>query len=198
MQLSQFSEVRVTPAHGTVTITAQSELQYASLFALLTSLYLIFEAESLSYTRYIRLAWGFLGPFVTAMRFASFIARVGRSVIGTDRYAGADSADLSGAMLFSALVIIGTWLMDFLAPPQFPPPLFVHPFGLSVRTLNCCLPKRSLHFASGAPELRELGRYVRCTAGPWQFGVRHVGDKHDGVWPRAWLATIGRLHRSGA
>lgn len=141
MKLSRFSEVRVTPAHGTVTITAQSELQYGSLVALVLSVYLIFEAEALSRSRCIRLAWGCLGPFVSAFRFVSFIARVSRTAEGTHSpgAAGVNGADLSGAALFGALVVIGTWAMDFFAPPQFPPPLFVHPLGLSVRTTERCL-----------------------------------------------------------
>jgi hypothetical protein len=153
MQLSQFSEVQVTPARGTLTITAQSELQYASLVALLLSLYLILEAEALSYTRCIRLAWGFLGPFVSVIRFGNFISRVSRTVTGADgagMEAGVNGADLSGALLFGAFAIIGTWAMDFLAPPQFPPPLFVHPLGLSVRTVKHCLLESHLSVLSAA------------------------------------------------
>ena len=141
MQLSQFSEIQVTAARGTVTITAQSEVQYASLVPLLLSLYLILEAEALSYTRCIRLAWGCLGPFVSAIRFGNFISRVSRTVTGADGAgeAGVNCADLSGALLFGTLTVIGTWAIDFMAPPQFPPPLFVHPLGLSVRTIKPCL-----------------------------------------------------------
>jgi hypothetical protein len=140
MQLSQFSDVRVTPAHGAVTITAQAEMHYASVVALLVSIYLIFEAEALSHTRYIWLAWGCLGPFVSAFRFGDFVSRASRVVAGAGRAgeAGLNDSDLSGAisMLFGAFIVFGTWAMGFVAPSQFPPPLFVHPLGLSVRTVT--------------------------------------------------------------
>ena len=142
MQLSQFSEVQVTPARGTVTITAQSEVQYASVVALLLSLYLILEAEALSHTRCIRLAWGCLGPLISVIRFGNFISRASRTVTGADDAgikAGVNGADLSSAMLFGALAVVGTWAVDFLAPPQFPPPLFGPPLGLSVRIVKHCL-----------------------------------------------------------
>lgn len=143
MQLSQFSDIRVTPAHGAVTITAQTEMHYASLVALLVSIYLIFEAEALSHTRYIWIAWGCLGPFVSAFRFGNFVSRASRAVTGADRAGdpGLNEGDLSGAMIFGALIVFGTWAMGVFAPPQFPPPLFAHPLGLSVRVVTHHTPK---------------------------------------------------------
>lgn len=200
MQLSHFGEVRITPARGTVTITAQSELQYAPLAALLLSLYLIFEAEALSHTWCIRLTWGCLGPFVSVFRFGIFISRFSRA--GEARV---NDTDLSSAVLFGTIVVIGTWAVDFFAPPSFPPPLFEHPLGLSVRRMKLfsttITPSLCGVVSSLIACLSCTGRCVRrvrCVAGPWQSAVCNPGDQHNGVWSSLWIPAVRRRDCSRA
>ena len=134
MALSQFSEVRVSPAQGTVTITAQPELRYIPTVALLVSLYLMFEAGSVSQARSVRLAWAPLGPLVAALTLGAFFTGAGGG--GGSLSSSGSGSHLGSAALFATVVAVGVAAVDILAPPPFPPPLFPPP--LSVRASLVC------------------------------------------------------------
>ena len=133
MALSQFSEVRVSPAQGAVTITAQLELRYIPAVALLISLYFMFEAGSLSRARSIRLAWAPLGPIVAAFAIGELLTGPGG---GSGSAGNGSSCHLGVAALVATAVAVGVAAIDILAPPPSPPPLFPPP--ISLRALLVC------------------------------------------------------------
>lgn len=214
----------MTPAHGTVTITAQSELQYAPVIALLLSIYLIFEAEALSHSSCIRLAWAPLGPIVSTFCFGDFVSRLSGSVRdggGGSTTTRANVGDVGSAMLFGVLLVIGVWTMELFAPPSFPPPLFPRPLGLSVRAYssNCAilavhctalhsLPRLAASIAAdtvcvaSADSARvsiDIDNDINiAVADAWKFDVRCPSCQYDGVRSGPWASAVGRSHCSCA